>query len=655
MRLYILLFVVIFCNPQLLSGQSKDYIKQTEILRKRYNDSLRQTPTVSLQAGLELEKIALKQKDSINLLNAYNMQGASYQYIGDQKKAEEVYLKLLDLLEQGVDIKIAIKGKIYNDIGALYVSLNQKNKALDYLLKAYKIRSEANDPQLSSTINNISYIYMQLEDYDKSLEYMEELLKNRRERKDTNKIITALGNISILYSIQGKYELAIQQNQEALDLALQTQNTSMVGFALGNLGSNYEKMGNYRKAIPYFEKQNKWGKKHKMLNLQVKALLDLGNAYSKVKSWNKSEVHFKKCIQLAKATSTNIELEAAYIELSQMYEQQGDFESALQYYKTYRNFQDSLNNFKSETSTEQLKVEFDTYKTEQEKKLLAKDNILKDSQLAKAAAQRRLWLVLFITVGLLSIVLAFLFQYRQRTNQKLRALNHTKDKLFALIAHDLKNPLSAFKTITASMSKNLDTIQKEEIRYFLNRLTSSSSSLYLLLQNLLEWAINETKGIPFIPKQLNAHQVTEEVRQLLSLNAEEKKIDIENHIPLTAQLYTDEKMLRTILRNLLANAIKFSPRGKKVRLHHSNQEKFFVFHVTDNGIGISKEDQKKLFLKNIAISQIGESSEKGTGLGLLLCQELTHRLGGDIWVKSELNQGTTFSFSIPIQTNESTT
>jgi len=240
-------------------------------------------------------------------------------------------------------------------------------------------------------------------------------------------------------------------------------------------------------------------------------------------------------------------------------------------------------------------------------------------------------------------------QELQVQTEILNETNATKNKLFSIIAHDLRNPFSNIIGFSELLEEELDNLDEKEIKAFASHINNSANQTLKLLDSLLEWARMQQGKIVFSPKTLDLKQVSEEVILLFSNSAEKKNIRLVNLIPGDMKLIADAEMIKAILRNLLSNAVKFTRQGGKVEISAKEYEHETLVTVTDNGIGISKEDIKKLFSAATNFTIRGTENETGTGLGLVLCRDFIEKHGGRIWVESSIEAGSSFTFSIPGQ------
>lgn len=231
--------------------------------------------------------------------------------------------------------------------------------------------------------------------------------------------------------------------------------------------------------------------------------------------------------------------------------------------------------------------------------------------------------------------------------KKLKELNASKDKFFAIIAHDLRN---AFHLIINMSDMVVENLQKEDATAALRKakiIYDTSVTTYSLLQNLLDWALMQLKGVPFKPVDLLLCDLADtEINNLKTL-AEQKELTIHSSVDKSSDIHGDREMLKTVFRNLISNAIKYShPRGL-ISISSTTQKGMVTIEVCDQGIGMTRDEQNKLFRIESYFSRKGTASENGTGLGLKLCKEFIRMHGGDIWVDSEAGLGSTFYFTVP--------
>ncbi|MBE0663840.1 MAG: PAS domain S-box protein [Bacteroidales bacterium] len=240
------------------------------------------------------------------------------------------------------------------------------------------------------------------------------------------------------------------------------------------------------------------------------------------------------------------------------------------------------------------------------------------------------------------------------SNEKeLRKLNAEKDKLFTVIAHDLRSPFTSFLGLTELMTDETIELSMDEMREFAQSIQKAANGLYQLLENLLEWSRTQSGSSEFKPQLMRANTIIRESLGFLKAAADRKQIEIINRVPEDLIIHGDQKMLRSITGNLISNAIKFTGRCGKVEiLANSHNGNHVQFEIKDNGIGMNKDIICKLFRIDMKVSSQGTEGEPSSGLGLILCKEFIEKHGGKIWVESNLDVGTSFFFTLPKQLEE---
>ncbi|MCL6274732.1 hybrid sensor histidine kinase/response regulator [Muricauda sp. 2012CJ35-5] len=236
----------------------------------------------------------------------------------------------------------------------------------------------------------------------------------------------------------------------------------------------------------------------------------------------------------------------------------------------------------------------------------------------------------------------------------LKQSNDLKDRMFSIIGHDLRSPLSAAKLKMDFIMRGIidpkdDKFLDETVYDLLNTMDEALN----LLQNLLGWAKSESDQIQMIPEKLDINDLVQQTFRLLQLGSDHKKIVMENNVPEGVFAFADNNMIKTVLRNIVSNAIKFTPLEGRIKINSKLSKETVVIEIEDNGNGIPKEDIKKILNPNEHFSKLGTEKEPGTGLGLILCQNFVIKNGGSLKIRSEVGKGSTFYFDLPIYSEES--
>ncbi len=261
-----------------------------------------------------------------------------------------------------------------------------------------------------------------------------------------------------------------------------------------------------------------------------------------------------------------------------------------------------------------------------------------------------------ITLMLVVLVLILLFmswklaktQYSQKKAlQSLEISNQTKDKFFSIIAHDLRGPFNTLLGYSELLMDEMKNAQNSTIKDFITIIDTTLNNTYKLLLNLLDWSRSQTNQIEYKPESFLLDELVDEIFELQEFQAENKEITMNKSVPENLTIIADRNMLNTVLRNLLSNAIKYSNMGGKISFSASVKNTTLYCAVSDNGVGMSKEQVDALFALTNTQSRSGTNNEKGTGLGLIICKQFIERHKGKIGIESKIGKGSSFWFEIP--------
>lgn len=235
----------------------------------------------------------------------------------------------------------------------------------------------------------------------------------------------------------------------------------------------------------------------------------------------------------------------------------------------------------------------------------------------------------------------------KKSREKLIELNATKERLLSIISHDLRSSLGSVLSLSDLLLLNMDNYSSDKVRQFVSNIYQNSKNTFELLENLLDWSRLQTERLTRKIEKHNLQSNVDNIFQLYTEIAKNKHITLQNNISPDVFVYCDIEMTKTVLRNLILNAIKFTNKQGIVSLNSIESDSHIEIQVSDNGLGIVAENLPYLFSIEKNISTLGTNNEKGTGLGLMLSKELIEKQGGSIWVESELGKGSTFKFTLP--------
>ncbi len=540
-----------------------------------------------------------------------------------------------------------------NYVGVVYMHRSDYVLANQYFQEAL-VTAEKNNLtlQLGYANNNLGHIRKFKGDFTESLKYLRTSLSMMQKSGDKQGIGYAFLLLSQLFYDMKLYDSAFVYANNSLEIRKTFATRTSIARAHHAVGSALEGLGRYKEALELYlsikddlSDQVIDGRWH----------ITVANCYLLMKDYENAILYANQAY--TSKYSNQVLFESAKI-LSECNEKMGRFEKALMFHKKSVEYKDSL--FSDEKS-KQLEVMTFTYNDEIK---YMKNQKLKE-EAEKELETKNIMLISSI-IGLLIFSFALWIQFRSRKNEQianrllnekniqiqmqsdsLAELNATKDKLFSIIAHDLRNPVGSFKQAIEFLKDNFEILEKEELREFLQLMEKNSISVYNLLDNLLEWSRSQRGLIQFNPVLIDFHYIVNNLFQLLKFTADDKKIKLVNEVPQEFLITADVNMLTAIIRNLATNAVKFTPENGSITIGISDTNADFVhFYIKDTGVGMSEEISSKLFNSRGTITTEGTANEKGSGLGLILAKEFVEKHGGKIWVESEIGVGSTFWFSL---------
>ncbi len=235
----------------------------------------------------------------------------------------------------------------------------------------------------------------------------------------------------------------------------------------------------------------------------------------------------------------------------------------------------------------------------------------------------------------------------KESKEKLEEAIQLKDKFLSIISHDLRDPFNILIEYSDLILETFENSSPENIKKYIQAINTSSKNAFDLLNNLLNWSKSQTNEIRCSPEKLNITNLIDNTIRKLIHAASAKKISIHKNWDNDLMVEVDENMLNTVFRNILSNAIKFSYKNSEIQIELVEEKLQYIIKIVDKGIGIKEEELNKIFMSTMKNLSPGTNHERGTGLGLIICNEFVHKWGGRIWVDSTFGEGSTFSFSIP--------
>ena len=591
---------------------------------------------------------------------AFRILGLAYSELREKDSAILYINKALQLYPQvaNLDKNKHNEKANYSALGHVHENLGSDKEALNAFLICLKLAEETADTaRIASMLNGIGIIYKSEENLGKAKEYWKRAVEMASFTTNIGLQSSVNTNLGIAYLDDKEYTTALVHLEKAKTLGLKADGKSNK-FVLYNLGQAHSGLKNYDKAQVYFEEVLAIAEKEKDLIREVLAWKGLSEVAADLQKWEQAITFGKNAEEKAKIAKDKASMKKAYEVLFEAYKGAGQFEKALDYHVLMTLVKDSLFTLENTKQIGELATKYGVEKKESENILLKKEKDLRDARI-----RQQMWVIIstLIIMGLVVFLSMILYRSRQKEkeinvilesqktelqhkNRLLEELNTIKDRLFSIISHDLRAPLNSLKSLLGLLNDN--TMSQEQVTALFPRLTQDVGYTSDLLDSLLQWAKSQLHGIHATPKKLNINDLVAENLSLLHTIAEQKKIKLRNEIGANTIVLADEDMTRTILRNLISNALKFTQANGEILISAQNREKEVEITVADTGVGMSQEVMSQLFTGNITTR--GTKNEKGTGLGLMLVKDFVEKNNGTIRVESEVGKGSKFIFTLPL-------
>lgn len=571
------------------------------------------------QAKLIYEEL----KDTLSLIKLYNSEAINYSMRGRTDIALETFFRSLDFAK-----KIGDRPTIFNtlfNIGIVFDNRGELDKAIENYLQALQYADEQGTRALVE--NYLADIYLTRKDFKKAEEYLNNAIINAQASGDVNSLIWSYTNLGTLYFDKNKLQEAERNFINALELS---------------------RKSDYKLDI-------------------IHALTELGKYYYKTNKLKEAEKNLIEAFQLAKEINSVQDLTNISGVLKDFYAQQNKYKEAFEFLNLNKQYSDTLLTITQNEKILELETKYAVKQKEKEAELLKSENELQK----KVIETQKLIAIIVSVLGLiLVILLALLIRSRRKIlaaqkdlilkneeielrrkevaekNKELEILNSTKDKFFSIIAHDLRNPIAGFVSISDILETDYERISDYEKKSLLSQMNNSSKNLIALLENLLTWARLSSNKIEIVKSKSTLLELVRTAVSPYEHWAKSKKVNLRVDISEDKKIETDPFIFQTVVGNLVNNAVKFSNSGDTVTISTRIENGGIKISVKDNGVGIPEHRLKNIFGFDNKKTTKGTMNESGTGLGLVLVKELSDKMNWKIDVESKPQLGSEFVITI---------
>lgn len=584
-------------------------------------------------------------------MEGHNIIGIANWAKGNFAEAINAYQSGLAIAESDTSFAYAIPSFLTN-IGICYKAIGAYDQALNYYLEALSL-VEDNKTTYASTLNNIGLIYQELKEYDKAMEQFQEALSVAKQLSGYPQLKSSIrNNIGNLHYMQENWTAAEKMYVEVLEEARINGSKEAEADALNNLSVLEQQRKNYssarRLAIESIQLAQEMGKQ-----------VDVGEGMLRLAKIEKDEGKLWNARFYAdSALSVGVRYDKIDLQrnanqtLAEIYEGLNYGSKALTYYKSYVVLKDSLESERKTRQIKEVEAQYALQAMESENEQLAELAEIREEQYEASKQQNaKLIIGVIILAGLTITTIVLLIMVRRSLRrqkaqkEELEELNAIKDQMFSIVSHDFKSPLNSLRSILNLVEEG--ELTDDDLKRVIPALQKELGYTSQLLENLLYWAKSQMKGIKVHPKEIDLRPLIRFDQDLLLPMAEKKQIELKIDLPQSLPAYADEDMIQLVIRNLISNALKFTPQGGTVKVNAFTEEEHWCIQVKDTGVGIPPEKKARLFEMNSNYKTRGTDNEKGSGLGLKLCKEFIEKNRGWIWLSSEEGEGTTFSFTVP--------
>lgn len=550
---------------------------------------------------------------------------------------------------------------VFLSMARVFEAVGNHAKSISLLNQAQSVYPAPDDPLSLLVLSELGRVYTLADSTEEAFNNYSKLLQLSIATSQKKRQSDAHFYLGVLFTKKGQYDSALTNYKDALGLQRELKDKVGEINSLNDIGDLYLNMKNTDRALANYVAALEVSQAIKDDDAIARSYNNAGKLFYAQKNYQRAVANLELALQKAQQAKNLVQMEISTNYLSWCYKELNDFKKSLQYREQHLGIESMIQRERDERTLIEMENSsvLDQKKTEIDK--LDAKRIVHEKQLEE---EKRTRYFLFAMVGLV-LVIAILGFYLYRSKQKsnlvlqvandkitlqnteLQQLNTTKDKFFSIISHDLKGPLNSLTSFSGLLINYFDSLSKEEIQTLAKDLDKSLKNLFALLENLLEWSRSQTGAIEFKPEPFDLTEVIIQNIDLLTAQAGTKEINLIYSEAQPIHVKAHKNSVNTVIRNLISNAIKFTPKGGTITVTAKPSNEEALISIADTGVGMSQEVINKLFRIDTKHSTKGTADEKGTGLGLVLCKDFVEKNNGSIGVHSEENKGSTFYFTLP--------
>lgn len=539
-------------------------------------------------------------------------------------------------LQQKDSIQLAYS---YNNLGDLYFfsgNLHLSAKFTEYSLQLFKELN--NSPGIAYAYVNMGLLNREKGNYNLAFDYFEKAISLWKELGSDLVMGSVILEVAKTYETKGDVENAMIHYKDAYSKCKGSERVRFGAFCLNGMANIFSLRGEYDTAFDYYKRALKINKLSNHYYGLMDDYIGLASVYAHKNKRIEAEQSLDAALIIAKKLGQNSKILKAYKAFTEIYKILGDYPKAIESYDNFSKQSDSI------LSIQQIEI-----MNEMQNRFSIRQTLVETEQELESHIFQEIYLIIIITLMLLiAIVLYWRYNSHRKLNIELAEINQTKNKLFSVISHDLKNPFNSLIGFSNLLLDEVNEGEYKNVKEYTNYINQASTQGFKLLTKLLDWSRSQTGSIVYNPSTITIEGLFGELNEFFGSVMEKHLVKIQFNSLVDEELKADFDILRTILVNLISNAIKYTNEDGLIKVDVRRIKANVRISVIDNGIGMSQDVLDSLFDNTkTTISRRGLRNEQGTGLGLNICSELIRIQKGTIHVKSELGKGSTFEIEFP--------
>lgn len=558
-------------------------------------------------------------------------------------------------------------GECALNMGNIYFEMANFSEAYFFYMQSLRAHETDGDQMgIAMMQNNLGTVAYEMGNLTEAERHYQNAYEIYREYGLSTDECNVLGNIGLILYDKQSYDSALIFFQQVMDILDPDSLSSDVQYYIlsstyENTALTYTALGAYNMALDYLRKGMTLAGQIGDQYIIGSVYTSLGSLFGEMRNQDSALFYLHRALKIATDRGyRNLELEV-YDELARMHAGLGSYASAYNWLLRYDTVYKAVFNEIQSEQMSSLRARYDQEIKDQE--IL---QLQSESQVQKML--NKVFIIFIVVIIGLVIIIAVNLRSKKRTNQmlaernlqisnaiqqlsesenELQKLNKSKDRIFSVVAHDLRNPVAAVTGFSELLYDNFEQFAVGTQKEYLLQILQGTQRIQNLLENLLIWARAQMKAVKYEPETIKVKALVDECIKEMKANLDHKKVVCITKIDRKCVIHADKSMIHTVVRNLIMNAIKFSFPGGKIRITSKMINNQCIISISDDGIGIQPEIQEKLFSANEVVSTPGTTGESGSGLGLVICKEFLERNEGSISVESEPGNGASFIISLP--------